>query len=197
MNRSLPIVAILLAAHAAVAEDVNVQYRLRGLFQPDRVDDLRRQGGMLKINDRDAPAEVRLIDVNYDTAVATFAYDADSKHFKTRNPQQTQELISNLLRKASRGGFNVYPLCTLKPDQLVQERIAVAGLDCKGCAYGAYRAIAMIDGVERAVVSFKEGHVTAWIDPAKTNRTALIAALKKAQVDVIGAQTAVASPADR
>ena len=63
-------------------------------------------------------------------------------------------------------------------------RVAVAGLDCKGCAYGAYRAIAMIDGVERAVVSFRDGHVTARIDPAKTNREALVTALRKAQVDV-------------
>ena len=59
-----------------------MQYRLTGLFQPDRVDDLRRQAGTLTIDDGDAPAEVRLVDVNYETAVVTFAYDADSKQFK-------------------------------------------------------------------------------------------------------------------
>ena len=42
----------------------------------------------------------------------------------------------------------------------------MAGHDCKGCNFGLYRAIASIDGVERAVASFKEGYVTAWIDPA-------------------------------
>ena len=65
------------------------------------------------------------------------------------------------------------------------ERIAVAGHDCKGCNFGLYRSIANIEGVERAVASFKEGHVTAWIDHTKTNREALLAALKKKEVDVL------------
>ena len=41
-----------------------------------------------------------------------------------------------------------------------------------------------LDGVERAVVSFRDGHVTARIDPAKTNREAIVTALRNAQVDV-------------
>ena len=64
-------------------------------------------------------------------------------------------------------------------------RIGVAGLDCKGCAYGAYRTLAKIDGVERATVYFKQWIVTARVDPSKTNREALVAALKKAEVDVL------------
>lgn len=197
MKWTLPLAAVLAAAHPALAGDVTVQYRLGGLFQPDRVDDLRRQAGTLKIDDRDAPNAVKLVGVDYEAAVVTFAYDADSPHFKNRNPQQVHDLINNLLRNVSRGGFSVSPPSDPKPDRLVRERIAVAGLDCKGCAYGAYRAIAPIAGVERAVVSFKEGHVTGWIDPAKTNREALIAALKKAQVDVTDPETGEGKPADR
>ena len=197
MRRLLPIVAVLLTAHPAVAEDVTVRYRITGLFQPNRVDDLRRQWGTLTVNDRNAPAGVRLVDVDYETAVVTFAYDADSKDFQTKTPKQMNEHINNILQNGSRGGFRVYPPGTSKPDRLVRERIAVAGLDCKGCAYSAYRAVALIDGVERAVVSFKEGHVTAWVDPSKTNRAALVAALVKAQVDVTGPEPAAGKPADR
>ncbi len=61
----------------------------------------------------------------------------------------------------------------------------MAGLDCKGCAFGAYRAVAKLDGVERATVDFRRGIVTARVDPSKTNREALVAALKKAEVEVV------------
>jgi copper chaperone CopZ len=189
MTRLLPITALLLTSHAAIAGDAEVKYRLTGLFQPDRVDDVRRQAGTLRINDPDAPAEVRLVNVNYETCVVTFAYDAKSRPFANKNQSQIQELINNLLQHATRGSFQVYPPSGLKPDQLTQECIAVAGLDCKGCAFGAYRAVAAIDGVERAVVSFKEGSVTVWINPSKTNRAAIVAALKGAQVDVLGPET--------
>jgi copper chaperone CopZ len=195
MKGSLSIIAVLLAAPAATAEDVKVQYRLTGLFQPDRVDDLRRQAGTFTVDAGGAPARVDLVDVDYETAVVTFAYDADSKAFKNSSPEQVRQRINGLLRNISRGSFGIRPLGTLGSDQLVRERLAVAGLDCKGCAYGAYRAIATIEGVERAVVSFKEGHVTAWIDPAKTDREALVAALKKARVDVIDGETAAGKPA--
>lgn len=179
----LAILVLLCTAQAVDAEDVHVQYRITGLFQPDRVEDLRRQAGAMPVKDNN-PVEVKLVDVDYDTAVVTFSYDGQSQNFKNRNPEQVLERINNLLRSVSRGSFNLFPLSESKPDELQKERIAVAGLDCKGCAYGAYRAIATIDGVQRAVVSFREGHVTAWIEPAKTNRQALVAALQKAEVEV-------------
>lgn len=174
---------LLLAASPACAENVEVKFRLTGLFQPDRVEDLRRQAGELRAN-RESPVDVRLVKVDYETATVTFRYDNDSQSFKNRNPEQVRDQINNLLQHVSRGSFNLFPLSELKPDDLREEQIAVAGLDCKGCAYGAYRAIAMIDGVERGVVSFKDGFVKAWINPQKTNRGKLIEALKMAQVDV-------------
>lgn len=184
MKRLLSIL-LLLSVPAAFGEDVKVQYRLMGLFQPDRVDDLRRQAGELPLNDKNNPVEVKLVEVNYDTAAVTFSYDSESKDFKSRKPEQVIQRIDTLLRQASRGAFSVSPLSALKPEQLRKERIAVAGHDCKGCNFGLYRAIASLDGVERAVASFKEGHVTAWIDPTKTNREALVVALKKKEVDLV------------
>ncbi|RBP44582.1 copper chaperone CopZ [Roseimicrobium gellanilyticum] len=184
-----------LAVHAGIAsaEEVTVQYRLTGLFQPDRVEDLRQQTSMLQIGSpTDSPAQVRLVDVNYDTTVVTFGYDPASKHFKNAKADQVRERISNVLRNVSKGAFNIFSVSELKPEQRKEERIAVAGLDCKGCAYGAYRTVASIDGVERATVSFKEGWLTASIDPARTNREALITALEKARVTVVKSDAAPA-----
>lgn len=64
-------------------------------------------------------------------------------------------------------------------DKLARIEIEVVGLDCKACSYAAYRAIYQIEGVARATASFKDGKVTALIDPKETNRPALEEALKK------------------
>lgn len=173
----------IFTAHSVLAEEIRIQYRLTGLFQPDRVADLRAQAAELPANSKNQPVEVQLVDVNYDTTVVTFSYDG-TKTFKNQKPDQILNRIDQLLRQASRGAFSISPLSTLKPEMLQMERIAVAGHDCKGCNFGLYRAIASIEGVERAIASFKDGHITAWIDPARTNREALIAALKKKEVTV-------------
>ena len=169
---------------SAQAEDIGISYRLTGLFHPDRVADLRRQAPELPAGDPNHPVEVKLVDVNYDTTVVTFSYDGATT-FKNQKPEQILNRIDQLLRQASKGAFSISPLGSLKPEDLKKESIAVAGHDCKGCNYGLYRAIASIEGVERAIASFKEGHVTVWIDPLKTNREALVAALKKKEVSVI------------
>lgn len=185
MKLFLPI--LLLAAQTAFSEEV--QYRLTGLFQPDRVADLRMQAAELPANGKNQPVEVKLVDVDYDTAVVTFSYDG-TKTFKNQKPDQILNRIDQLLRQASKSAFSVSPLSKLKPEQLKLERIAVAGHDCKGCNFGLYRCLASLEGVERAVASFKDGHITAWIDPLKTNREALVAALKKKEVFIPEESTA-------
>ena len=181
----IPALLIGFAAGPASAAETRVKCRITGLFQPDRVDDLRRQGGTLRYVQGDASAEVKLVEVDYDNAEATFAYDPDARPLKDARPEQVRERIDQLLRVASRGGFSALPPSTLPADRRQEIRIGVAGLDCKGCAFGAYRAVAKLDGVERATVDFKQGIVTARVDPSKTNREALVAALKKAEVDVL------------
>jgi copper chaperone CopZ len=181
----IPALLIGLAAGPAPAAEALVRCRITGLFQPDRVDDLRRQGGALRLVQGDASAELRLVEVDYDDAEATYAYDPDTRPLKNSGPGQVRERIDHLLRDASRGAFSALPPSTLPADRRQEIRIGVAGLDCKGCAFGAYRALAKLDGVERATVDFRRGIVTARVDPAKTNRDALVAALKKAEVDVL------------
>jgi copper chaperone CopZ len=78
----------------------------------------------------------------------------------------------------------VKPLSPTPRDQLTRVEIGVLGLDCRGCALGAYEAVAKLDGVEQATASFKEGRVVAWIDPKKTDRATLEAALKKKNIEL-------------
>ena len=88
------------------------------------------------------------------------------------------ERFDDLLRPASNYTFGIGPLCTTPKDKLTLVEIPVVGLDCKACCLAAYEAVYKIDGVERATASFKDGLITALINPEKTNRTALETALK-------------------
>ena len=157
-----------------------VKHRIVGLSEPSREQDLREQVQTI--------AAVELTNLNYTTTEATFRYDLDA-HFPKINPKKpptgieiTQKLDS-LLKAASRGTFMLKSLATLSEDKMQKIEIQAGLLDCKGCRYGAYIAIAKLDGVEHATVN-ETGLLTAWIDPAKTKREALINALKKGRVEL-------------
>ena len=62
--------------------------------------------------------------------------------------------------------------------------IPIVGLDCRACSLAVYEMVYRLKGVELATASFKDGKVTALIDPQKTNRTALEMALKSKQVEL-------------
>lgn len=181
---TLAAVFLMVFAQAGPAGEALARFRVTGLFQPDRVEDLRKQAGKLVMKDGNSTSEARIIGIDYENAIVTFGYDPNSPAFRNRKPDQVRERLNNAVREASRGTFGLHPAGTLDAGKLREVRISVAGLDCKGCAYGAYRAIANIEGVQSAVVHFREGYVKAMVDPSKTDRAALAAALRKAQVDV-------------
>lgn len=159
--------------------EVRMQFRVTGLFQPDRKDDLIQQAQELD--------EVKLVSVDYETTIVTFAYDPKdpkSKRFTNAKPEQVLKHLDNRLRQVSQSTFTLLPLSTLPKPKWQEVKIAVVGLDCKGCAFAAYTMVQRVEGVERAVVSFKDGFVLAWIDPEKTNREALETALRKGNVRV-------------
>jgi len=157
------------------------KHRIVGLFQPDRQDDLREIVKSLP--------DVQLVNLDYETTEATFSYDV-TKLISGYNPKKppTEEAVTkrldDLLRTASQGTFTLKPLATIPKDQMQAIEIKVGLLDCKGCRYGAYLVMAKLDGVERATVN-EAGLLTAWIDPAKTDRVALEGALKKARVELL------------
>ena len=109
MMRHLLCIALLIAARPGVAGDVAVKYRLMGLFQPDRAEDLRKQAGTLAIDEGGAKTLVKLVDIDFEAATATFSYDADAKAFQGKSPQQVHESINNHLHNASRHNFNAFP----------------------------------------------------------------------------------------
>jgi copper chaperone CopZ len=124
---------------------------------------------------------VTLVSIDFESAEATFEYDP-AKLFTGSKPKDYLDRFDNLLRQASTHTFGARPLCTTPKEKLTRVEIPVFGNDCKGCSLAAYESISKIDGVEQATASFKDGKVTALIDPAKTSRAALEEALKKRNV---------------
>jgi len=174
-------IAILLALSPAegtllpTAGTEQVKHRITGLFGREREDDLREVVKKM--------TGVTLVSIDFDNAEAVFEYDP-AKLFKDSKPKDYLERFDNLLRNSSTHTFGARPLCTTPKEKLTRVEIPVAGNDCKGCCLAAYESVSKIDGVEQATASFKEGKVTALIDPAKTTRAALEEALKKRNVTV-------------
>ena len=156
------------------------KHRITGLSELSREEDLRATVKTMP--------DVELVKFDYESTEATFRYDV-TKLISGYNPKKppNEEAITkrldDLLRAASQGTFTLKPPATIPKDKMQAIEIKVGVLDCKGCRYGAYIAIAKLDGVERATVT-NAGLLTVWIDPAKTNREALEGALKKARVEL-------------
>ena len=163
----------LLVPTAAFAEIQTVKHRVTGLFSKDRIEDLRQS--VKKIPD------VTLVEVDFDHAEVALSYDPLKLVGKGKE-KEIPDRLDNLLRAASSHTLGIRPLSTTPRDKLTRIEFGVLGLDCKACCLAAYESIYKIDGVEQATASFKDGLVTALIDPAKTNRAALEEALKKRQV---------------
>ncbi len=174
----VPMILCLFAATVASAtEPQPVTHRVTGLFSADRQDDLR------EVIKNHLP-EVKLVSIDDQTSEVVFIYDAD-KLFNSPQPEQIAERFDNLLRTHSQGTFGIRPVCTIPKDKLKRIEISVVGLDCKGCCLAAYEAIYKIEGVEQATASFKEGLVTALINPELVDRAALEEALKKKGVTLM------------
>ncbi|MBS0265446.1 MAG: heavy-metal-associated domain-containing protein [Planctomycetes bacterium] len=164
-----------------VAQDAPVPQRFKhqivGLFCPEREEHLREAFALLP--------KMRLLAIDYEQAEVTVEYDP-AQLWPGEKPARFTELFSNEIANVSRHTFRAKPLRTKPVDQLKRVQIRVAGLDCLGCSYGAYRLIYELPGVELATADFKQGLVTALIDPEKTDQAKLEAALHKGGVEVPG-----------
>ncbi|MCF7787966.1 MAG: hypothetical protein K9N47_17730 [Prosthecobacter sp.] len=175
--KHLLLLSSLIALHLHADES---KHRIIGLSEPSREQDLREQVKTMP--------EVELAALNFNTAEVTFRYDVAKliPNYNPKHPPKTEAItrhLEDLLRAASNGTFTLQPLSTLPADKLQKLEIQCGLLDCKGCRYGAYITIAKLDGVERATVN-ESALLTAWIDPTKTNREDLEAALKKGRVEL-------------
>ena len=177
---ALAIVLTLGPGAAAIADEPDqperFTYRVLGLFAPNREQALREVF-------QDLP-DLSLVAVDFDDAEIVVEF-VPGTAFPGTKPDQLVERFDQKLRSASRGAFSVKPRRTVPRDELQQVVIPIAGLDCQGCCLAAYEAVARIDGVVQATASFKEGRLTAWIDPSKTDRATLADTLRKRGVDVV------------
>jgi copper chaperone CopZ len=173
----LPAIATLVGLLLCGADDAPrpVKHQVTGLFMKEREEDLR--AAVAKI------PQVRLVSIDFANGEATFAYDP-AKAFPGAKPEQVVERFDQLLKGASNHTFGIKPLRSVPLEKLQLVEIPVAGLDCKACALVAYEAVAQLDGVAWATASFRDGRVTARLDPAKIDRARLEAALRARGVDV-------------
>jgi hypothetical protein len=148
--------------------------RVTGLFMPEQVAVFRPLLNGIP--------EVKLQDVDYDTAQATFAYAPQCQLFKSATADQITERLAQRVRQLPGSTFSVEPLGTLPHEQLERVEIPIVGLDCPACSLAVHNILMRVEGVEHATASFHDGQATAWIDPARTDRDKLIEALRQRQV---------------
>lgn len=160
----------ILQASLVQAEETKIRVRVTGLFSPDREKDLRTLFAEWP--------EYKLSTVDFQYAEAVLEFDS-GKLFPKAASDKVITALDNKVRGASQGTFGIKPLCMIPRDKLQRVEIKVEGLDCKACSLAAYEIVAKIEGVEQATSSFREGRITALIDPEKTQKTALEEALKK------------------
>ncbi len=173
LSFSLTLVCPLILCGPAQAD--RIKHQVTGLFMKEREQDLRDAVAKMP--------EVKLVSIDFNNAEAVFDYDP-AKLFPGAKPAEFLQRFDNLLRFSSTHTFGVKPLCSIPVEKLQRIEIPVAGLDCKACSMAAYEAVCRVQGVERATASFREGRVTAWIDPSSTDRARLEEALKKIGVEV-------------
>jgi hypothetical protein len=165
-------------------ESPTATFRVIGLFEPERQEDLKETIKLL-------PA-LELVSLNYDTTEVTFRYDV-SKLINAYNPKKPptpetiQKNIDNLLRNASHATFTLKAGPPSPKEKLQNVQVQAGILDCRGCRYAVYEAAIKVNGVEQATVA-PDGRLTAWIDGSKTNQGAIEEALKKARIDLIHAK---------
>ncbi|MBS0201879.1 MAG: heavy-metal-associated domain-containing protein [Planctomycetes bacterium] len=167
-------VPLVLADEAPQTVDP-IKHQITGLFSPDRVRDLKEVFEKLP--------NIKLIKVDFENAEATVEYDP-AKAFPGARSDQIVERFDNQLRGVSNSTFGVKPLRTIEKEKLTLIEIPIVGLDCKACCLAAYESVYKLPGVERATASFKEGRVTALVNPEMIDRVELEKALKQRGVQL-------------
>ena len=148
-----------------------IKHQITGLFAPDREKDLR------DVFEQKLP-QFKLVSIDFKNAEASFDYDP-AKTFPGAKPEQIIERFDNELRNATRHTFGAKPLRTIEKDKLKLIEIPIVGLDCKACSFAVYEMVYRLKGVEQATASFKEGKLTALIDPEKIDRIEIEMTLKQ------------------
>jgi len=182
--RAVVFLIALLAGFALLpAAEQTGTFRLVGLSAPEREADLRESISQI--------SEITLVSLDQSKAEVTLRYDPEKIFPPAKNkqaaptPDKILARLDHLLGAASMRTFSVTERSALPAEKLTKVEIPIGVLDCKGCRYAAYIAVAKLDGVDRATVSTLPSAVIAWVDATKVKREDLVAALKKMRVELI------------
>ena len=167
------LMAGILPFHQTFSDPAEYRWRLTSLFQLDRVPEVKA--------DIESLEGVEVIGIDFDTAIATVRLDAAELYRNAKNEDQIREEFSRRLRTQTRGTVEALPLSDTPAGNTKEVRIPIAGLDCKGCSFGAYLAVNKIEGVDYCTASFHTGEIFARIDTrtGTTEETLREALLKK------------------
>ena len=167
----------VLAFPAIGAEPKAINVRITGLFAAEREADLRE---LIK-----QWPEIELTKLDFAHAEAVLRFDP-AKLFPGVKPN---EILARLDDKVAAMHPSALSASSRLPpsahDKLKRIEIPVVGLDCKACCLAAYEIVAKIYGVEQATASFKDGRITALIDPKRTDRAKLEDVLRQRGVTLM------------
>ena len=158
-----------ITAQTVSKETAKLKVRIVGLFAKDRVADLQ------VVLDK---WQIKMVELDFNQAEGLLEFDA-AKVLAGVKPQEYTARLDEMFRNASQGTFGLKPPSSTPKNQLKRVEIPVLGLDCKACCLAAYEIVARLDGVEQATASFKEGRISALIDPKRIQITQIEAALKE------------------
>ena len=153
------------------SEEATYRWRLTSLFQPDRVEEVRQSIESMN-------PEIKVLDIDYETSIATFRFDAQKLYPGANTEKNLVYQFGQTLRTHTRGVVEALELPDTPLDKVQEVTIPIAGLDCRGCSYGAYLSVYKLPGVDYATANFRKGELYARIDSrTDTNEQTLREAL--------------------
>ena len=154
-----------------------VTYRIRGLFCPEREEELR---GLWKA---ELPA-IKVLEVDSLSGEATFEFDpvvALGPNAKAATAEKILSLFNGKVKEASQRKYPRYPswqsvftaVPSSPPETLQYVEIPLEGLDCAACALAFHETLVKFGGVAHAQVSFGDGRAIVLVDPEKFDEFAV------------------------
>ena len=158
-------------------EPLRVTYRIRGLFCPEREQELRTLCA-------DELPHIKVLEVDSLRGEATFEFDpvvALGPNAKAATAEKLLSLFNEKVKGASQRKYPRYPswesVFTAVPssphDNLQHVEMPIEGLDCQACSLAFHERLVKLDGIEHAQVSFREGRAIALVNPSKFNELAV------------------------
>ncbi|MFO0974850.1 MAG: DUF1592 domain-containing protein [Planctomycetaceae bacterium] len=154
----------------------SLRVQVLGLFIPEQQAAFRSQMEQVE--------QAKLEALDYDRAEATLQIATDGDLFRGVSDEQAVQRLNETIQHLSRGLFGIRPLSSVALKDRKRLDFQITGLDCKACSLAVHDVLIRQEGVIHATASFRDGVAVAWIDPATTERSVLLEALKNAGVTV-------------